>query len=290
MDDRINERNRVLDGEGYKPWDLERRGVTDSDSTEGARAKLIQHSAPGAGGAYGPDFGSMSGGSGGGGDNGAINDIEGFARICKFIAWGVGLYLLACILWVIPSIVSEFREDWHKNRQAEISDKRIQDYSDFSALSDWPQEVQAIYKRQENKSLGKLLDEIPENINKLSPEKRHMLGAQIWFKISSKGTGAGDVLTGLQKAPHRVGLPVIRSMSLSLHFLDTECKKGVELACLDAAKSMASAFWYGKGSAREDWTIQSALDHLPSSGPLAHSRGVESLRQKLLATRKSLEK
>src|SRR5206468_12783999 len=106
---------------------------------------------------------------------------------------------------------------------------------------------------------------------------------------SSKGAGANKFLITAQETPHRVSSPIPRAESLSLHFLKTECQNGVESACLDAAKSFAGLVWNGKGSAQERWIIDAALEQLPSSGLLAKSDAIESLRTKLLATRKSLQ-
>lgn len=288
--DGIDDRNRTLSSEGFDRGNLEHAGVTDSDSAEVARGKLLaQNSRPSAGDAYGTSFDTASGG-GGGGTAGDGDDTDGVILVLKVIGCAVGLYLLTCILSAAWSAKDELFEYWRKTRHAEIADKRIEEYSDFSKLSDWPKEVQAIYQKQESKPLGKMLDEIPSNLNNLSFEKRDMLGAQIWFKISSKGAGASEFLSTVQEAPHRVSSPILRAASLSLHFLKTECQKGLELACLDAAKSFAGLVWHGKDSAEADWIIKAALDQLPSSGPLAKSEAIESLRTKLLATRKSLQK
>jgi hypothetical protein len=285
--DGLDDRNRTLSSEGFDSWNREHAGVTDSDSAEVARGKLLaQNSRPSAGGAYETSFDTASGGGGGGGGG----DTDGTILVLKVIGCAIGLYLLTCILSAAWSAKDELFAYWRKTRHAEIADKRIEEYSDFSKLSDWPREVQAIYQKQESKPLGKMLDEIPSNLNSLSSEKRDMLGAQIWFKISSKGAGASEFLSTVQATPHRVSSPILRAASLSLHFLKTECQKGLEFACLDAAKSFAGLVWHGKNSAEAHWIINAALDQLPSSGPLAKSDAIESLRAKLLATGKSLQK
>lgn len=281
--DRIGDRNRFLEGQGFNSADLEHKGVTEWDSAEAALGKLLggNSTSSGGGGGYDAGFGSASGGE-------PVTDsgTDGVILVFKIFGAGFALYLLCCIVWAAFSAKDELLAHWRSVRSAEIAEQRIKDYSDFSKLSDWPQEVQAVYRKQEGKPLGKLLDEIP---TKLSPEKRHVAGAQIWFKISREGTGARDLLMAVQEAPHRVDNPILRAGGMSLDFLKTECKKGVELACLDAAKSFAGLVWHGKGSAEQRWVIKAALDQLPSSGPLAHSNGVESLRVKLLATQKSLQ-
>jgi len=288
--DGIADRNRNLSREGFNSADLTNAAVADSDSEEVARSKIAHYRnpAPGALSTFdsGPDFGS-----GGGGDGVVYDtDLDKAGKVIKAILWAIGLLFLAGVLGAVWSAKEDLFEYWRETRRADMADQRIQAYSNFSSLSDWPKEIQAMYGKQKDKPLEKIMDDNPGDFNKLSPGKRHMLGAQIWFKISSKGAGAGEYLMAVQKAPHRVHNPALRAANLSLHFLKRECQKGVELACLDAAKSFAGLVWHGKGSVQEDWVIKSALDQLPASGPLATADAIESLRAKLLATRESLTK
>lgn len=281
------DRDRNLNREGFNAADLTNAVVTEHDSEEVARYKIAEYRNRAQGPSGDMDFDVGSAGGSGTYDDGSA---ERAILVIKTILWGIGLLLLCAVLGAIWSAKDELIEHVREGRRAEAADKRIKEYADFSTLRDWPKRVQEMYKRQENKPLATMLDEIPENTNKLSRDKRHILGAQIWFKISSKGAGANAFLLEVQDTPHRVNNPILRAASLSLQFLKNECGKGVELACLDAARSFAGLVWHGKGSVQEDWVIQSALEQLPSSGPLATSPAIASLRTKLLATRESLAK
>jgi len=279
------DRDRNLSREGFNSADLTNAVVTEHDSEEVARTKIAEYQNRTQGPSGSMDFDVGSGGGAGSYDDGSV---ERTIIVAKTIAWAIGLLFLCAVLGAIWSAKDELIEHMRESRRADLADARIKDYSDFSRLQDWPNRVQEIYKKQESKPLAAMLDDLPENTGKLSPERRFILGAQIWFKISSKGTGANAFLLEVQDTPHRVANPMLRAASLSLQFLKNECGKGVEPACLDAAKSFAGLVWQGRGSAQEDWVIESALEKLPSSGPLAKSPAVESLRAKLLATREQL--
>jgi hypothetical protein len=112
-------------------------------------------------------------------------------------------------------------------------------------------------------------------------QKKAELGAQIWFRISDKGSNPEQYLIELQATPHRVKSPILRAGSLSVVFLRQECTKGVDPACLDAAKSFASLLWNGTTAFDEKIITDMALKELPSTGPLSKSPAIEALRKKL---------
>ena len=60
-----------------------------------------------------------------------------------------------------------------------------------------------------------------------------------------------------------------------------EYGRGIEVACLDAAKSVAGLVWDGKGSAQDPYVLKRALTHLPTDGSLAKSQAILSLRLRI---------
>jgi hypothetical protein len=287
--DSIGDRNRNLSREGFNSADLINAIVTDNDSEEVARYKIAQIQNPVLGARPASDTSPCI--PSGAGSGGSVDvDADGSIIVIKTILWAIGILLLIAIVGAARSAKDEYFEHMVETRRDEAAATRIDEFSSFSKLPAWPKRVQEIYKKQERKPLEKMMDEIPRDLGKLSSKKQQMLGAQIWFKISSKGAGANEYLIGVQDKPHRVASPMLRAASLSICFLEAECGTGVEVACLDAAKSFAGLVWHGIGSSQEDWVIAAALGKLPSSGPLAKSSSIESLRTKLVATRASLKK
>jgi len=221
-DDRLDERNRNLSQEGFHSADWINAGATDHDNEEVIRYKIAQQRAASQSALSGFDTG-MDDGPGGGVMH--IDDVERTAFVIKAVLWGIGFFFISSILGALWSAKDELFEYWQESRRAEAADKRVKEYTDFSRLSQWPEKVQEAYRKQENKPLEKLMDEVPRDLNQLSAARRHALGAQIWFKISSKGAGASDYLDTVQKAPHRVGMPIIRRPRCHCSFCEASARR-----------------------------------------------------------------
>lgn len=276
------QRDHRLGNNGVQYSESGAAGVSETDSYETAFRKIEDYRKSTGVNTPLPELGNPfqtpAGFSGSHDFRGASAGLSG-----KAVAWIVGLLLLLPILqfaWSSKDALFVYVDQFRRERAGA---ERIEEFSDFSKLSDWPKRVQAIHQKGEDKSLERLLDEIPADLRKLPPAKREMLGAQIWFKLSSKGAGATDYLATVQEKPNRVKYPKLAAASLSLGFLKNECSKGVELACLDGAKSFAALVWFGRESSQDPWMIDSALGHLPTSGPLAKSEAIASLRSRISA-------
>jgi hypothetical protein len=283
--DDSEERDWHLRSNGYMPWEAHDAGVVSYDSAEIARNKIDEKrksytmTSMSTTAASGSQPGEFSRTSQSGGPSMFIGkDIVSFMLLVAFAA-------TVAIAWSERNKIFDYGVGmWQEFTWKRAATKRIDAYSDFSRVSDWPARVQDTYRKQQAKSLAALMDEIPENLKHLSSARKEELGAQIWFKISSNGREASQSLIDLQNMPHRVKSPLQRAGALSVYFLKQECTKGLETACLDAAKSFAGMVWYGTGPFEDGWVNEKALQQLPTSGPLSTSAAIQSLREKILNT------
>lgn len=205
--------------------------------------------------------------------------------VCFFLV--LGMPAILAVAWYAKDEFFKFgTEAWVDAVTARAAKKRVDAFTDFSQLSDWPSRVQETFRKKEATPLEVLLDDIPAKLKTLSPARKEELGAQIWFKISSKGAQAPHYLQEVQTKPHRVESPWLRAGSLSVYFLRQECNKGIEIACLDAAKSIAGLLWNGTGAFDDKAINELALEQLPTTGSLSKSDSIEALRKKIMGWRK----
>lgn len=161
--------------------------------------------------------------------------------------------------------------------------RRAQEFSDFSLISAWPSEVQRGYAKHVDKPLSEIVDELPLDFAKLPLAQQTELGAQVWFRISSKGSEAGQLLSELGSGTvrKRVRIRIGPALTASILFLRRQCTLGVEPACLDIAKAYASTLFEGIAGNGEEAIVKAALKELPETGPLAQSGQVVALKKRL---------
>lgn len=206
-------------------------------------------------------------------------------RNFKMFLGSIGVLALIAVI----AICADEYPKWNKKRLSEkmesaileVSHDRVTEYSDYSKLTDWPQSIQDIYKKEQDESLLAIVEKGPENFKDYPANQKFEAGVQAWFRISGKGTEAYPYLTSLQEQPHKRMSPFLRAGSLSLYFLKDQCKKGIAMACTDAAKVRASLLFNGMKGYDEAIVDKMALDELPSDGPLSKDPAIVALREKL---------
>lgn len=205
-------------------------------------------------------------------------------QLLKF--WGVVLVLLTIAGTIInteawwrslPSPVKVY-DDYVTER---IATSRQERYSDFSTLSDWPASIQQLAKKHDKKSLEEMMVLVTDNWSKLPRQKRHELGAGLWFKIAAGGSKAHDEVWAIKERHDKVRMLSVASLTIA--FLGDSCKAGIEAACLDAAKVLAGQTFFEMDGSDETQALidVSALKQLPAAGPIAQSPAIVALRKKI---------
>jgi hypothetical protein len=166
-----------LQSKGHQRWDVDRAGVTGYDSPETALRKLEEQRKRDQATWHDPNLNSGQGQSShsfgwSGGDidpKGALGSVLALILlICSPIIIG----MTALGIRNIGQAEISIREKGRELATAQVAAERVRNYSDFSKLSDWPNNVQETYRMQEHKPLIVLLDEIPEKLNTLSVAKK----------------------------------------------------------------------------------------------------------------------
>jgi hypothetical protein len=163
----------------------------------------------------------------------------------------------------------------------EIADARLSRFSDFSKPEEWPSGVQSSIKKKTRGSLEDVLRRLPQNVDDLSLARKAEVGATIWFMVSKEGANARQYASEAKGKVLRAGHKWFYEERLALAFLRQECGKGVEVACLDAAKLHAGNVFDLPDLITETDSDKKALAELPATGPLSNSPSVVALRKRI---------
>lgn len=163
---------------------------------------------------------------------------------------------------------------------------RREQFSDFASVTAWPQDVQKMVARKSNMSLAEIVAEIPA-YKVLSKKKQEETGATLWFRLSAHGSETNAAFKDLQEKTIKTkhGIQKLSEIgALQYRFLAGRCKQGVEVACIDGAKAIASVTFHTIYTYGEEKAITNyAIKQLPQQGQLASAPAIVELRSRLEA-------
>jgi len=196
---------------------------------------------------------------------------------------GLGIFvglILVCVVGLVLMLGDSFTK-WQRNDQSEVIELRSKMYSDFAPIGKWPVVVQERYSKYQYKPLMQVLVEVSENRERIPREKKAEYGGQIWFAVSSHGKDAHTYVKttfhDFLSANHKwIGLE-----SFVLEFLHGQCRSGIVVACLEAAKVRAGAIFETTQSFDAVDGDKKALAELPATGSEASAPDVVELRERI---------
>lgn len=213
----------------------------------------------------------------------------------RYVALIVGAFLLfPVVAALIDTAYTEYPKWRHRladegyaETSRQIGAARAHMYGDFSTVKEWPARLQ-MHAAPPQKSLYEIVGEIFPDRKSTSAAQEAAVGARIWFRLAAEGEAARDSIAALHMQPGGVPGRGLRAITLSKTFLRRECAKGVELACLDAAKAIAGLLLAFSDGCDEMAINKEALAELPTTGPLSTLPAVIELRHKISQPRQNI--